>query len=71
MQKRTVEGTLIRSDAEMLVMQEDDGAISTSSRQYYRLPMDYGSAGKPRLVEMTDPLPVDLAYGEHAILVPA
>ncbi|MBO9599479.1 MAG: hypothetical protein J7559_16855 [Cohnella sp.] len=71
MELPTVEGTLIRADSTHLVMQEEDGTIATYSREYFRLPMDYGSAGKPRLVAMTDKLHVDLDYSINgAILVP-
>jgi hypothetical protein len=63
-------GTVISQDADMIVMQEDDGVCQYSKR-FYRLPHDQDHVGEPVAVLWTQPLPVKLEYSLHAILTPA
>lgn len=62
-------GVVISQNAEAIIVQEGD-AVATYSRRFYRLPHDQDKTSEPIAISWTDPLPVELVYGSHAVLAP-
>lgn len=67
MHKTTLIGVVLEQTPNMIVMQEG-AAVARYSKDYYRLPNDQDSVSEPIAIVWTDPLPVELVYGDHAVL---
>jgi hypothetical protein len=62
-------GVVLEQTPSTIVMQEDD-AITTYSKRFYRLPHDQDHTSSPIAIYWTDPLPVKIVSGLHGVLAP-